>query len=434
MLKNLRYISVLILDKIFKDKAYSNLVLKNYLEKYSLKDVDKKLVTEIVYGTIKYKLSIDNILNKFVKKIDEKDISVMILRSALYQLNYLDRVPKYAVLNESVEISKKLCKFKSSFVNGVLRNYLRNKDVIKNSKNTLEQEYSFVSWMVKLFKNQFPNDYIDIMKSLNGRAEVCYRINSYKISKEELFDKFQNLKFEIINDSRNAINIKNLSNVFEDEVYKKGFITVQDLSSQIVCEIMNPVENDFILDLCGAPGGKSTYLAELIKDNGKIISCDLHEHKINLISQNAKRLGLKSLELKLNDALVLNKSFVGCFDKVLLDAPCSGLGVIRKKPEIKWFKNQEDLEQIINIQRKMVEISSKYVKVGGILMYTTCTLNKNENENIVNEFLKNNENFVLEELNLDLFCGLKIKLNENMVTLLPSEFNDGFFISKLRRI
>ena len=434
MLNNPRYISVVVLDKIFNDKAYSNLILRNYLKKSNLKDIDKKLVTEVVYGTVKYKLSIDNILNKFVKKIDEQHISTIILRSALYQLNYLDRIPEYAVLNESVEISKKLCKGKSSFVNGVLRNYLRNKDCIKNLENTLEQEYSFVSWMIKLFKDQFPDEYINIMESLNDRAEVCYRINSHKISKEEFVQRFANLDFEIIHKSRNAIKIKNLSNIFEDEVYKKGFVTVQDLSSQIVCEIMNPNENDFILDLCGAPGGKSTYLAELIRDNGKIISCDIHRHKINLISQNSKRLGLKSVEPKLNDALILNEDFVECFDKVLLDAPCSGLGVIRKKPEIKWFKNQQDLEQIINIQRKMIETSSNYVKSGGILMYTNCTLNKNENENIVKEFLENNKNFVLEELNLELFCDLKIKLNEKMVTLLPSGLNDGFFISKLKKI
>lgn len=434
MTKNSRYISVLVLDKVFNENAYSNLTLKSYLDKYDIKDVDKKLVTEIVYGTIKYKLSIDNILSNFVKKIDEKHISTIILRSALYQLNYLDRVPEYAVLNESVEISKKLCKNKSSFINAVLRNYLRNKDSIKKMKNTLEQEYSFVSWMVNLFKTQYPNNYLDIMDSLNERSEVCYRINSYKISKSEFMERFSELNIENINNSRNAIKIKNASNVIDNEVYNKGFVTVQDLSSQIACEIMDPKENDFILDLCSAPGGKSTYIGELIKDNGKIYSCDIHEHKIKLISQNVKRLGLKCIEPIINDALAVRENFIESFDKVLLDAPCSGLGVIKKKPEIKWFKKQSDLEEIINIQRKMIKIAAQYVKIGGILMYTTCTLNKNENEKIVEEFLKDNKNFVIEEIDLSLFNGLNFQINKNMLTLLPSEFNDGFFITKLKKI
>ena len=432
--KNLRYLSVLILDKVFNDKSYSNLILKEYLQKYDLKDVDKRLITEIVYGTVKYKLSIDNIINIFVKKFDERDISTVILRSAIYQLRYLDKVPEYAVLNESVEASKLLCNNRSKFINGVLRNYLRNKDITKNKKNTLQYEYSFATWMINLFKTQYPGEYINLMSSLNERGDTCCRINSLKYSKEDFLHKFSEFKIENLEQFQNALKIRDVSDITNSHLYKEGLLSIQDLSSQLVCEILNPRTGDTIIDLCAAPGGKSTYIAELIKDDGKIISCDVHEHKIKLIKNNIFRLGIKSIECFVNDATIVNDNFLDLADKVLLDAPCSGFGVIKKKPEIKWFKNQSDLEEIISVQKKIINIASRYVKKNGILMYTTCTLNKNENENIINNFLSNNKNFVIEEIDVTLFRDLKIENINNMITLFPSKINDGFFMCKLRKI
>lgn len=434
MIKNARYLSILVLEEVLNKGAYSNISLKKYLEKSNLKENDKSLVTEIVYGTLKYKLSIDNIISNFVKKVDERDIATIILRSAIYQLKYLDRIPDYAILNESVELSKYLCKAKSKFINGVLRNYLRNKDDIKLSKNTLEDEYSFATWMIKLFKKNYPNKYIDIMSNLNKRAEVCYRINSLKFSKTDFINKFKELKIESLPHFKNAIRIKNLSNIVNTYFYSQGFLSIQDLSSQLSCEVLDPSEDDIIIDLCAAPGGKSSYIAELVKDNGKIISCDLHNHRLDLIRKSVERLEIKSVECILNDAMVLNDKFLNLADKVILDVPCSGLGVINKKPEIKWFKNQSDLEEIINVQRKILETSSLYVKHGGILMYTTCTLNKFENEFIVNEFLEKHRDFIIEDIDKELFFGLDFEKNSGMITLFPSTLNSGFFISKLRRI
>ncbi len=434
MINNARYVSVLILDQVLNKKAYSNLALKENLDRYNLKDVDKKLVTEIVYGTIKFKLSIDNVIRNFVKKIDENHISTIILRSAIYQLKYLDKIPEYAVLNESVEISKKLCRNKSGFINGVLRNYLSNKDNIKSNKNTLQDEYSFVAWMIKLFKNQYPKNYIDLMASLNERGETCYRINSLKFSKEQFLKKFKDLGLKDVEGFRNAVKINGSSNISDNDLYKDGLLSVQNLSSQLVCEILDPKEGENIIDLCAAPGGKTTYIAELIKDNGKIISCDIHNHRVELIKNSAKRLNLKSIDCFVNDATLVNERFIDLADKVLLDAPCSGLGVIKKKPEIKWFKNQSDLEEIIYIQRKIISIASKYVKSNGILMYTTCTLNKNENEQIIKEFLKENNNFIIEPIDTKIFGDLKFENNNGMITLFPGQLNDGFFMSKLKRI
>ena len=433
MIKNSRHLCVIVLDRVFNDKSYSNLILDKYLSENELKEVDNKLVTEIVYGTIKYKSTIDIIISNFVKKLDENHISTIILRSAIYQLKYLDKIPEYAVLNESVEIAKKMCKNKSNFINGVLRNYLRNKENIK-IKNTLEFEYSFPTWMITLFKNQYPSKYIDIMNSLNERGQTCYRINSIKSSKRDFIEKNNEFKIEELNEFKNAIKINNLNNIKAQELYKQGILSVQDLSSQLACEALEPITGEVIIDLCAAPGGKSGYLGELIGDVGKIISCDIYKQKISIIMKNFKRLGLKSVECLINDATVFNNKLLNLGDKVLLDAPCSGLGVIKKKPEIKWFKKQQDLKEIIKIQEKIIRVACEYVKPGGILMYTTCTLNKDENENVVYKFLEENKNFKLENINSELFVNLSYENNNGMITLLPGRLNDGFFISKIRRL
>lgn len=434
MINNLRYDCVIILNNVLNGGAYSNITLKDYLDKSDLKYIDKKLVTEIVYGTIRYKLTIDGILSRFVKKLDQNDISTIILRSAIYQLKYLDKIPEYSVLNESVEVAKKLCKNKSGFVNGVLRNYLRNKKLIDGYKNTLQYEYSFSSWMIKLFKDQYSKNYISLMEALNKRSETCYRINSKIISKKDFIEKFgDEFKIEYIDGFKNAIKIKSPINIFQSELYKNGFISVQGLSSQIACEILNPIEGDVIIDLCAAPGGKSTYIAELLKDKCKVISCDVYDHRIELIKSSAKRLKLNSIDCFINDATILNEKFIDKADKVLIDVPCSGLGVINKKPEIKWFKNISDLKEIINIQRKIIFNASRYVKSNGVLMYTTCTLNKNENEEMIKWFLESNTDFVVEEIEDYHFGNLSFENNEGMITIFPSEVNNGFFITKLRR-
>ncbi|BAK81062.1 16S rRNA (cytosine(967)-C(5))-methyltransferase RsmB [Candidatus Arthromitus sp. SFB-rat-Yit] len=434
MINNLRYDCVIILNNVLNGGAYSNITLKDYLDKSDLKYIDKKLVTEIVYGTIRYKLTIDGILSKFVKKLDQNDISTIILRSAIYQLKYLDKIPEYSVLNESVEVAKKLCRNKSGFVNGVLRSYLRNKKLIDGYKNTLQYEYSFSSWMIKLFKDQYSKNYISLMEALNKRSETCYRVNSKIISKKDFIEKFgDEFKIEDIDGFKNAIKIKSLINISQSELYKNSFISVQGLSSQVACEILNPIEDDVIIDLCAAPGGKSTYIAELSKDKCKIISCDVYDHRIELIKNSARRLKLNSIDYFINDATILNEKFIDKADKVLVDAPCSGLGVINKKPEIKWFKNISDLKEIINIQRKIILNASRYVKSSGVLMYTTCTLNKNENEEIIKWFLRSNSDFVVEEIEDYHFGNLYFENENGMVTIFPSEVNNGFFITKLRK-
>lgn len=434
MINNLRYISVMVLDKVLNNGAYSNITLKEYLDKSDLKDIDKKLLTEIVYGTIRYKLTIDNIISNFVRKIEDKHISTIILRSAIYQLKYLDKIPEYSVLNESVEISKRLCKSKSGFINGVLRNYLRSKQSIENKKNTLEYEYSFATWMIDLFKKQYPNSYIDIMRLLNKRGDTCYRVNSNILSRDEFIEKFKgDLRIEGIGGFKNAVRVKSLHNLSKNMIYTQGFLSVQSLSSQLACEILSPNQGDIVIDLCAAPGGKTTYIAELMKDKGKVFSCDMYEHKINLIKSNAKRLKLKSIDCLINDATQLNMDFINKADKVILDAPCSGLGVINKKPEIKWFKKYSDLEEIISIQKKIINVASNYVKSGGILMYTTCTINKDENEKLIEEFIETNKDFSIEAIDKEVFENLTIQDNKGMITILPDELSNGFFITRLRK-
>ncbi len=434
MVKNSRYLSVIILNDIFNNGSYSNITLKKYLENSGLNVNDKGLVTEIVYGTLRYKLSIDNFIASLVRKVDDNDISTIILRSAIYQLEYLDKIPVYAILNESVELSKVLCKSKSKFINGVLRNYLRNRDNIRFDKNTLEHEYSFATWMINLLKKNYPNRYINLMDMLNRKIDTCYRVNHLKGSKKEIIHKFNEFDIEDLHNFKSAFRIRNLSNVTNTYLYTQGLLSIQDLSSQLACEIMEPCKNDIVIDLCASPGGKSCYIAELMGDEGKVISCDIHSHRVDLIKNSIKRLGLRSVECVLNDATLTNEKFLNIADKVILDVPCSGIGVINKKPEIKWFKNSSGLEEIINVQRRIIHISSSYIKRNGVLVYTTCTLNRDENENIIKEFLNEHREFKIEDIDENVFSGLDFEKKSGMITLFPSDLNSGFFINKLRRI
>ncbi len=438
---NARKISIDVLCDVFDKGAYSNIALGKHLNKSDLDTKDRALVTELVYGTIKYKYTLDCILEKLlkngIKKIDPGLLNI--LRISLYQLRYLDKIPEFAVVNEAVELAKKKSAGASRLVNGVLRNYLRNKDLVcyddKNLVDKLCFTYSYPKWLVELISSQYTmEETIKILKGLNMRPSVTVRVNNLKLSYEEAFKRLQEFGYDVEEGQvcPEAVIIKKGSNIENNPLFIEGCISVQDESAMLVAPVMDLSENMKVLDLCSAPGGKACHMAEIMNNKGKISAFDIHEKKLSLIGENVKRLGIKNITCsKLDAAKYLEKlSLSG--DRVLIDVPCSGIGIIRKKPEIKWTKDIMSTKALEDIQRNIMKNAAKYTKAGGKLIYSTCTLNKNENEENIKWFLENHPQFEIDPI----YCGKfenVIYHNEGFITILPNENMDGFFICKMKK-
>ena len=437
-----REVAVNTVMQVFENKAYSNIALNRNLNESNLIDKDKGLATELVYGTIKYKYSIDKILKTFLdKKFDKTDKYVLnILRVCIYQLRYLDKIPEFAAVNEGVNLAKKHVSVGASkLVNGVLRNYLRDRDKKYYDENNFSEKlafiYSYPQWMVKLFVSQYGEEIGEkILEGLNKRPSVTLRVNSTKTDYEQVADELikngYNVEEGVI--CPEAIRIVKGSSVEDNPLFREGILTVQDESAMLVAPAMDLEEGMTILDLCSAPGGKTTHIAELMNNTGKVYGFDIYEHKLQLIKNNCDRLGLNTIELGILDATERSEKLKESGDRVLIDVPCSGLGIIRKKPEIKYTKREKELKEIVAIQRKIMENAAGYVKKGGILLYSTCTINKDENENNIQWFLKKFQGFQVEPLNFGKVENV-IYDEKGCATVLPNEYMDGFFIAKLKR-
>ncbi|BAH06319.1 16S rRNA (cytosine(967)-C(5))-methyltransferase RsmB [Clostridium kluyveri] len=435
-----RSVAVEVVKKVLYDNAYSSIVLNKYLNKFDLNKKDRALITELVYGTLKYKYTIDCILKNFIKSNLEKmnkDILNM-LRISICQLRYLDKIPEFAVVNEAVEFSKNISFKLSKLVNGVLRNYLRNKSNSfgGNKEDKIEGicfEYSFPRWMAELFINQYGEDLGKfIMGSLNVVPKVTVRINTLKTDYKHAWNELIVNGYDVKrgNVYKEAVIINKGSNIELNPLFEKGHITVQDESAMLVSYFMDVEENMTILDLCSAPGGKSCHIGELMKNTGNVHCYDLYESKLSLVRHNAERLGIKNITCKKLDAAKYLEKLKDTADRVLIDVPCSGLGIIRKKPEIKWNKKEDSLKDLIEIQRKIILNAARYVKVGGKLVYSTCTLNKKENEENINWFISRNPQYKLDKLYCGDFHNI-IYHEEGYMTILPDNHMDGFFIARL---
>ena len=429
------------LYKIDKEEAYSNIVLDELLNKNrnALSNKDINFISELVYGVTTWKLTLDTIIQKY-SKIKIKKISpwvINILRMGAYQIEFLDKVPKSAAVNESVNLCKKYGGKSIGFVNAILRKVEKSDYLelfeIKNDIEKISKTTSMPEWIVKELNKEFNAEKVnEICKNSNLKPKITIRINNLKTTKNELKKSLQSKEIEvedgIIEDFLYLKNVKNITNLDE---YKKGLFTMQDESAGLTALVLNPKEGESILDCCSAPGGKTTYIAELMNNNGNVMAWDLYKHRLDKVQENSKRLGIDIIKIEENDATVLKEEYIEKFDKILIDAPCLGLGVIKRKPDIKWQRKFEDVEEISKIQEKILNTCSKYLKKGGILVYSTCSIIQSENEKIVEKFLKS-ENFELEEIN-----NINIENVENKITkkgiikLYPSENMDGFFISKL---
>lgn len=416
-----RQLALKVLYEIDKNGAFTGMELKKQLSDADLSGVDKAFATELVYGVVKNRTRLDYIISKYSKQ-KLKKISpwiINILRMGVYQIIFLDKIPLSAAVNESVKLAKRYGHQASSgFVNGVLRNVGRSGDVeYPTGKDYYEIFYSHPKWLVDMLFEQYGDDAKRIIENNNKVPVTTVRVNALKTDAKTVEKSLTEKGIAVEGtECENVLKIANYGDISGLSEYGEGLITPQGLSSYMAAKALNPQKGDLIMDLCSAPGGKTTAMAEISGDGAEIFAFDLYEHKIDLINNNCKRLGIKNVTAKAADATALMEDFAGKADKVLADVPCSGIGIIHKKPDIKWNKENGDFENIISIQKSILENAVKYLKKGGTLVYSTCTINKNENENVVNEFAENH--------------GFK---TEFMQTVLPDEEHDGFFICKMTK-
>ena len=395
---NPRKIVLKALIDFFENMGYSNLTLDGILKEASLDNKDKAFVSNAFYGVIERKITLDYIISKLsTTKINKMSPLILnVLRLGLYQMIYMDKVPDNAAVNESVNLVKK-SKFKnlSGFVNAVLRSYLRNPVKLPQGEDNraLSIIYSCPEWFIKELSEYLgKEECIKFLENSLLPPPIYARVNTLKTTEEDLLKAFEKNGIECEKTKlNNAIKIGRISAIAKLEDYKKGHFYIQDIASQIAVNTFSCKSGDRVLDICSAPGGKTFTTAQLMENTGEIISCDLHNHRVKLIADGAKRLGINIVKAMQNDATCINEK-LGNFDKIICDVPCSGFGDIRRKPEIK-YKDSSDLTNLPELQYNILNNSAKYLKKGGYILYSTCTLRKVENEDIVERFLNDHPDF-----------------------------------------
>lgn len=427
-----RNIALKSLYEINTKQAYSNIVLDKYINenREKLSKLDINFISELVYGVVTWKLTLEYIIQKYskikLKKMSDWVKNILYLGS--YQILFLDKVPKSAAVNESVNLCKKY-NFKSvGLVNAILRKIEKSDyeeiNTITNSITRISLKYSMPEWIVKKFCDEYGNEEAaNICQNLNLRPNISVRLNRLK-DKIELGEK------GILEDFRVITGTKNITKTKE---YIEGNITIQDEAAGLSSFILAQKEGEMVLDACSAPGGKTTYLAELMCNQGNIVAWDIYEERLKQVKQNAKRLGINIIQTEVHDATKLKEDYVERFDKILLDVPCLGLGVIRRKPDIKWNRQENNIKEISDIQFNILKTCSKYLKKNGTLVYSTCSMLKEENDAIIEKFIKD-ENFEIVDIDKQIPKEFSKITTNNMVQFLPSQKHDGFFITMLKKI
>ncbi|MDR7856388.1 16S rRNA (cytosine(967)-C(5))-methyltransferase RsmB [Tissierella sp.] len=443
MVLSAREVSFNILYDIFVKEAFSNIAINKNLEE-QLSSKDESLIREITYGVLENQLYLDYIISK-ASKIRLKKIHsaiLIILRIGVYQLVFMDKIPNSAAVNESVNLAKKHGhKGSIGFVNGVLRNIGNNKDEymkinVSNKIDYISIKYSHPKWMVDRWVREFGEEFTEeLCKKNNESPKLNIRVNTLKINKDELRERLmkKNLIIEESIYAKDSLIIDNPNRITELEEFKLGYFFIQDESSTLVGQVMDPLPGSVIIDICSAPGGKTTHLAQIMNNKGKIYSRDIYKHKLKLIEENANRLGIDIIQTDLSDATKRDEDMFNIADYVLVDAPCSGLGLIRRKPEIKWNRKEADIEKLADLQYTILNNVKEYIKIGGILVYSTCTIERDENVNLVNRFLQENRNFKLVEIESKFTNKDNLNsLNSGYIQLYPNiHGTDGFYIAKM---
>ncbi len=437
-----------VLTRVEQDQAYSNLLLNQTLEKLKLERQEAALATELVYGTIQRLNTIDYFLGRFAAKGLERLQPWVrsLLRLSFYQIRYLDRIPPHAAVNEAVELAKRRGHAGiAGLVNGILRNVLREKARLTLPEGLppaekIALEESHPEWMVKRWLSRYGEEEARAMcRTNNEPPKVSLRVNRLKGGRDALAERLAEAGVEtqpsaLAPDGLVAVSGGRLGG---HPMFAAGEFSIQDESSMLVARVVAPEAGMRVLDCCAAPGGKTVHMAELMEGKGEVVAADLHEHKEALIRDQANRLGLRNIRTVVSDARRLDEKFpAASFDRILLDAPCSGLGVIGRKPDLKWTKTEGDIAEIAGLQRSILQAVHKLLKPGGVLVYSTCTTEPEENAEQVQRFLAAEPGFVLEPFPEGLLPeGAAAEAGAaGMLQLLPQDYgSDGFFIARLRR-
>ena len=441
---DVRKIAFNTLYRVLHDDAYSALALNSAIKENNLQRVDANFLSGLVYGVLERKILLDYIISQYSKikpkKIENK--TLIILELGIYQLLFMDKVPDSAAVNESVKLSKKTGAYKSSgYINAVLRNFIRNEKKYSlpdeiDKISYLSIKYSCPEFLIKEWIDCYGEENaVSILQGLDSRPPLTIRVNTLKCTKSQLKENLEaeGVKVTDVEYLCDALNIENTGSIEELTSFKNGEFYVQDCASQLCCEMLDASEGMTVCDVCSAPGGKSIYTAIKMKNKGSIYSYDLYEHKIRLINESAKRLGINIIQTEVRDAQSAVLPEFVC-DRLICDVPCSGFGIIRRKPEIR-YKKATIVDNLPQLQYSILCRNVDMLSIGGVLVYSTCTLNYAENRAIVERFLKEHKEFVPESLDLPDGIHRFIDEPDNMLTLLPMRnMTDGFFIAKFRKV
>jgi len=442
-----RETALIILNDITSKEAYLNIALNNHLKNSEFGTQDRAFITELVYGVIKWQLTLDYIISLFSKiKLSKMSQWILnILRLGVYQIIFMDRVPESAACNECVKLSKRYGhKASSNFVNAVLRNVARNKNNIeypdpnKDTIKYLSVKYSHPEWLVKYWTKWLGREFTEnLLDANNNPPELTIRTNTLKTNPSELIARMNSEGVEAIHGKyvEDALILKGTVSVADLKAHKTGLFQVQDESSMLAVRILDPQPGENVADLCSAPGGKTAYIAQLMKNRGMVLARDVHPQKVKLVRDAASLLGIDIVKTEVFDSTVFDETLKEKFDRVLVDAPCTGLGIIRRKADIKWRRKPEDLESLRKIQIKILDNAARYVKPGGVIVYSTCTIQKDENQGVVEAFLNEHPEFEKESLDGYIPASLAgTTTKQGFVQVFPHVHQiDGFFIARFRR-
>lgn len=433
MKMNVRQYAYTILRESEKANKYISIALDSFISSQSLVGDDRALLSALVYGVTERRITLDYFISLFSgKNVSSLDKEVVwLLRLGMYQILYMDKIPDSAAVNETVRLASRFAARSKNFINALLRRLCREKDSLPYPSDPTERisiENSIPKELCEHFRKDYPDEWENIVKASNSRPRLTLTVNTLKTSRgtlaAEIGESCEKCSF-----SEKGLHLTSNFAVSEFSPLKDGLCYVQDEASQIAVSALGAEAGDTVIDVCSCPGGKAFFAAISMKNRGKIYCFDLHESKLSLIENQAKKLGIDILEVSQHDSRFAKDSLIGKADKVICDVPCSGLGVLAKKPEIR-HKNISDFSELEEIQKEILEASAKYLKVGGKLLYSTCTLRKAENEERVLEFLTRHEDFEVTPFNVG-----ELNAPEGMITLFPSKHGtDGFFVALLTKI
>lgn len=419
-----------------KKNAWSDGFLRNEIRRCELDYRDAALASEITNGVLENSLLLDFYISKFSSiKLNKISPGILdIMRMAVYQILFLDRIPDSAAVNDAVNRAKRNNPKAAGFVNAITRKISASKENLPKIEGTEEEilsiKYSHPIELVRLFVQEFGiADTETILAENNRKSDVFARVNTLRTTREELIKDYEDTEMFSEGKLSDSVKVTFLGNIEKNKAFINGEFHIQDEASQLAATLLAPKPGTRVLDACAAPGGKSFLLAELMENMGELVSCDIYGHKLKLINDGAKRLGINIIKTDLKNAAEFSPEYENSFDYILADVPCSGLGIIRKKPDIR-YKDVKELKELPKLQLEILKNVSKYLKSGGVFVYSTCTVLSRENSDIIKKFLANNSEFCAIEEDV----AIPHKKEEYGITLLPHiSGTDGFYMCKLRR-